>query len=116
MAYDIQGQRLPGTAQPQIREGRTYIPLREVAEALGGALTWDNNAKRGTVTLGKWTATLTMADTHVDVNGIDVTLQAPPFVDENNTMWVPATFFRDAFGYEVGINGNDIRIALPQAA
>jgi hypothetical protein len=116
MPYTIQGQSAPISTDPQVREGRTYVPLREVAEQLGGRVSWDNSAKRATVTIGQWVASVNLADTNVDVSGTAVTIQAPPFVDGNGEMWVPASFFKDAFGYQVQINGSNIGIVNPLAA
>lgn len=115
MAYSIQGQSVSVGGEPQVVQGRTYVPLRELVQQLGGTSTWDNDAKRATITIGQWVATVNMADTNVDVSGTAVTLQAPPFVDEQGTMWVPASFFHDAFGYNVNINGTNISIVNPAA-
>ena len=116
MAYSIQGRSTSIGAEPQVRDGRTYVPLRDLAEQLGGSVSWDNNSKQATATIGQWTATVNPSDTHVDVSGVAVTLQAPPFVDEQGNLWVPASFFHDAFGYNVQINGSDISIVNPQVA
>src|SRR5687768_15383730 len=116
MPYTIQGQSVSISGDPQIREGRTYVPLRELAEQLGGKVSWDNSAKRATVTIGQWVANVNLADTNVDVSGTAVTLQAPPFVDDRGELWVPASFFKDAFGYNVQIAGDSIGIVNPLAA
>ena len=115
MPYSIQNQSISIGQEPQVVEGRTYVPLRDLVQQLGGTLSWDNNSKRATVTIGKWVASVDMANTHVDVSGTPVTLQAPPFVDDSDTMWVPASFFKDAFGYDVDINGQNISIVNPLA-
>ena len=116
MAYSIQGKSVSVSMEPQVRDGRTYVPLRDLAEQLGGSVSWDNNAKQATATIGQWIATVNPSDTHVDVSGVAVTLQAPPFVDEQGNLWVPASFFHDAFGYTTQIDGTNISIVNPQAA
>jgi hypothetical protein len=121
MAYTLDGRVAPIGAAPEIREGRTYVPLRDLAEALGGTVTWDNDAKRATVVIGNWCAGVGMADTAVDVtntgNGsvTPVNLNAAPYVDGDGNMWVPASFFQTAFGYQVSVSGEDVSIVNPAA-
>ena len=114
MPYAIQNNSVSISQEPEVRNGRTYVPLREIAEQLGGRVSWDNSSKRATVTIGQWVANVDMDNTHVDVSGTPVTLQAAPMV-EGGEMWVPASFFKDAFGYQVDINGSNINIVNPNA-
>lgn len=114
MPYAIQNNSVSVSQEPEVRNGRTYVPLRELAEGLGGRVSWDNNSKEATVTIGQWVASVNPDNTHVDVSGTAVTLQAPPMV-ESGEMWVPASFFKDAFGYNVDINGSSINIVNPNA-
>lgn len=115
MPYTIQNREIDVDDEPVVRNGRTYVPLREVAEQLGGRVSWDNNAKQATVTIGKWVARFSPDSTRVDVSGTPVTLQSAPYV-ESGELWVPASFFHDAFGYEVSVNGQNIGIVNPLAA
>ena len=115
MPYSIQNNSVSVSQEPEVRNGRTYVPLRELAEQLGGRVSWDNNTKQATVTIGQWVARVNPDNTHVDVSGTPVTLQAAPYV-EGGEMWVPASFFKDAFGYDVNINGSNISIVNPLMA
>src|SRR5437763_1949791 len=112
MPYTIQGQAAD-IDEPQIQNDRTYVQLRELVQHLGGSLSWDNDEKVATATIGPWKAIVTADDTSVDVSGTAVTLQAPPFVDDDGRVWVRASFFHDTFGYNVQINGDDINIVNP---
>ena len=114
MPYAIQNNSVSISQEPEVRNGRTYVPLREIAENLGGRVSWDNDIKRATVTIGQWVAAVDLDNTNVDVSGTPVTLQAAPMV-ESGEMWVPASFFKDAFGYQVDINGSSINIVNPNA-
>jgi hypothetical protein len=115
MPYTIQNREIDVDEEPVVRNGRTYVPLRQVAQQLGGNVNWDNTAKQATVTIGQWTARFTPDNTHVDVSGTPVNLQSAPYV-EDGELWVPASFFHDAFGYEVSISGQNIGIVNPMAA
>jgi hypothetical protein len=114
MPYTIQGNSAPISEEPRIVQGRHYVPLTEIVQQLGGQTTWDNDNKVATATIGQWTATIRMADRNIDVSGTPVALQSDPFV-ENDLMYVPATFFKDAFGYNVEVDPGThaVSIALP---
>src|SRR5262249_10199501 len=70
--------------------------------------------KIATATIGQWTATIRMADRNVDVSGTAVSLSGDTYVDQG-VMYVPATFFHDAFGYNVQVDpgSQQVSIALP---
>jgi hypothetical protein len=112
MAYTINGQQADLTA-PRTAQGQVYVPLHEIVDQLGGQVSWDNDSKVATATIGRWTATIPMAARNVDVSGTAVTLSGDTFVDQDR-MWVPATFFHDAFGYTVQTDGSqNVSISLP---
>jgi hypothetical protein len=112
MAYTIQGQAAAIQEEPRMHYGQVYVPLKELVQRLGGQTDWDNENKVATATIGQWKATIRMADRNVDVSGTPVTLKGDPFVDEDR-MYVPATFFHDAFGYRVDLDGGNVSISLP---
>jgi hypothetical protein len=116
MPYKINNQQISMTPEPTMRQGQVYVPLDEVSRALGGRVSWDNTAKMATATIGQWTAKVRMADRNVDVSGTPVSLSADPYV-EQGVMWVPASFFHDAFGYNVDADPGtqSVSIALPVA-
>ena len=115
MPYSIQGNAANVGIEPQVRNGRTYVPLREVVEALGGQVTWDNQSKQATAQIAQWVATVDAESTQVDVSGTGVTLNGEPFLGEDGRFWVQASFFQTAFGYQVNISGSDISIVNPNA-
>jgi peptidoglycan DL-endopeptidase LytE len=114
MGYTIQGKPATIGEEPRIVRDRLYVPLTELVEQLGGTVDWDNTNKVATATLGQWKATIRMADRNIDVSGTPVTLSTDPFV-ENDRMYVPATFFHDAFGYNVQADPQEgnVSISLP---
>jgi len=112
MNVQIQGQakEIP----TQNREGITYVPLLDTVQALGGTVTWDNENKVATATLGKWVATVSMAAEEADVSGTHVTFTGPTLV-EDEKMWVPVRFFEKAYGYRIDLSGDTINIVNPLA-
>ena len=115
MPYNIQGQTVRLGAEPFLHSNnKHYVPLRDVVEQLGGTVSFDNSTKTATATIGQWVATIPMAEENIDVSGQAVQLSAPPFV-EDDQMFVPFDFFRDAYGYNVSLAGDTMNITNPNA-
>jgi hypothetical protein len=115
MPYTIQNQNVEVSDEPRIVQDRLFVPLAELVQQLGGQVRWDNTTKTATATIGQWTASIRMGDTNVDVSGTPVKLSAEPIV-EGDRMYVPATFFKDAFGYAVQTDpgARSVSISLPR--
>lgn len=106
MPFNIQGQTVDLGTEPFIHNNKHYVSLREVVNALGGTVTFNNDTKAATATIGQWVATVQMANRNVDVSGTVVSLTADPYV-EDGQMYVPFDFFRDAYGYDVAAASDD---------
>jgi hypothetical protein len=78
MPYVLNGEARSVSAEPQVWEGRHYVPLAPLVEQLGGMVKWDNNSKTADATIGQWTAHVQDGNPDVDVNGTHVQLAAPP--------------------------------------
>lgn len=115
MPYTINGQPASVSEEPRDVEGQLYVPLAELVGQLGGQVSWDNESKVATATIGQWVAAIQMADRNVNVSGTQVVLSGDPVVDQG-TMYVPATFFHAAYGYTVAAdpNSGDVSISLPR--
>jgi hypothetical protein len=94
--------------------GATYVPLKDVAEILGGTVEWNNDTKSAAVTIAPWTATVDVGEQRADVNGTSVNFGAP-LVNQDDTLWAPAEFFHAAFGYDVAVHGLSVSITNPNA-
>jgi hypothetical protein len=118
MPYTIQGQDVSISTEPILDNGKHYIPLREIVEALGGEVSFDNESKQASAVIGPWNATVNPDDTQVTVVGngqtVPVTLTAPPVLSEG-TLYVPFDFLRDAFGYNVSFDNETVHIVNPNA-
>lgn len=100
-------------AEPFIENGRTLVPFRAIAEALGADVGWD--AKTQTVTISKANPNAQKSDApdgskniqlvigqkNALVNGASVTLDVPAKIATNRT-YVPLRFVSEAM--EMGVN------------
>ncbi|MDX1931169.1 MAG: copper amine oxidase N-terminal domain-containing protein [Capsulimonadales bacterium] len=118
MPYTIQGNDVSISTEPILHENKHFIPLREIVEALGGSVSFDNETKVATAVIGPWSAAVDPENTTVNVTGngknVDVALTAPPVLHEG-TLYVPFDFLRDAYGYNVSFDNGTVNIVNPNA-
>lgn len=92
---------------PYIKNSRTYVPIRFIAEELGFDVKWDSKTKKVTMTDGKSTVEVTIGSKFMLVNGKKVTLDAPAEIKDQRT-FVPLRAIAEAFGKKVEYS-NDYR-------
>lgn len=100
MPYMLNGEMLEVGSEPQAGDGTMYVPVREVAMALGGKVDWEPSNGLAIVYLNDKIATLQSNDTTVDVDGEKSELQAHPWIN-NGEMMVPVRFFEGPMGYSL---------------
>jgi hypothetical protein len=92
---------------PVIRGGRTFVPLRFVAEATGGAVSWDGATRQVTVVVGGMTpnaattVAMTEGDTAYTVDGQMRQMDAAPWIEAPGYTMVPIRFVAQALGEQV---------------
>lgn len=96
---------------PYIKDGRTYVPVKYLALALGVS---EDNIKyeNGVVTLvkGDVTLKLTIGDKNLDNNGTITTMDVAPEIVNGRTM-LPARFVAEGFGAMVGYTNGQVVIS-----
>jgi hypothetical protein len=102
------------TVDPVIENGRTLVPLRQVANALGYEVQWDAPNKKITLlghNLQEEDVTLTMkiGNNQATVNSQTVTMDVPPKIINNSTM-IPIRFVSESMGYFVKYDSGVISI------
>ncbi len=92
---------LLGTDQdPVIKNERTMVPLRTIAEALDADVRWDETAKAAIITIDEITMQLPIDSTTATVNGEKVLLDTSAQVIHGRTM-VPLRFVAEQFALQV---------------
>ena len=86
---------------PQIINGRTMLPIRFVAEALGAEVGWNGDTRTVTIIKGTTNIEITIDSNKAIVNGLTQTLDAPAFV-ENGRTYLPVRFVSENLGAKVG--------------
>lgn len=99
----INGKRLYfelSEVAPLIDNGRILVPVRKIFEQLGAELTWDDATRTITATKGSSTVVMKIGSKSAKANGKNVTLDAPPRIEDERTI-VPLRFVSQAFGGKV---------------
>ena len=91
-------------AAPIIRQNRTMLPVRFVAENLGAAVAWDGVTSTATLTSGDIEIKITIGAATATVNGEEKPLDAPAFI-ENSRTYLPVRFVAEALGGTVAWDG-----------
>lgn len=91
------------SSDPVVVNNRTYVPLRDLFQALGAKVDWEESTRTVTVNRGGNTIKLIIGQLKAESNGQSKLLEAAPFV-KNNTPFVPLRFAAEALGEEVSFD------------
>lgn len=112
--YSIAGETKIADVAPYVKDGRTYTPVRYVAEAVGvDAVDYDAATKTVTLTKGEDVVTLVIGSNIITVNGEAAQMDVAPEVTNGRTM-LPARFVAEAFGAQVGYDPLTKTVAIIQ--
>ena len=96
---------------PIIRNDRTMLPARFVAENLGADVKWDNDERKVTITKGDTTIIITIDSQTALVNGAAIVLDSPAFI-ENDRTYTPLRFIAEKLGASVEWNETDKTVTI----
>ncbi len=114
------GQAKSNDVAPKIVNNRTMLPARFVAENLGAKVEWDGEKQLVTVTgknleTGKdVTILITIGAEYAVVNGENVKLDSPAFV-ENDRTYTPVRFISEELGTNVEWDENTQQVIITKA-
>ena len=94
------GEIKANDVEPIIRNDRTMLPARFVAENLGATVEWDAEARVVTVKSEAVEIKLTIDSAVATVNGVEETLDSPAFI-ENDRTYTPVRFIAEKLGKTV---------------
>lgn len=80
--------------------GRVLVPAREVFEAMGAQVKWDDGAKKVTIEYKDKTIILVMNQTIAMINGKEISMDVPGKIINNKVM-IPIRFVSESLGFIV---------------
>lgn len=93
----IDGKPVSFETAPLVKQGRTLVPYRDIVEAMGGTVDWNNQTKTVTAKKGGIQVTYTVGSKTARVNGESVTLDTAP-VTNNDRTFIPLRSLAESFG------------------
>lgn len=100
----VDGIELKTEVPPMLIGGRTMVPFRAIAEALGVAVQWQGESQTILATGQGKSLKLVVGEQTALVNGVEQRLDVAPQLVNNRTL-VPARVFAEAFGAKVSWDG-----------
>ncbi len=94
------GEMKESDVQPIIRNDRTMLPARFVAENLGAEVFWEEETKVVTIKSADVEIKITIDSAIATVNGVEEMLDSPAFV-ENDRTYTPVRFIAEKLGSTV---------------
>jgi len=107
----LDGWRLPVSPEPFLYKGRTMMPFRSLADALGIAVNWEAETSTVVATADQLDIRLQVNNRTARVNGQEVALDAEPVIVDGRTM-IPLRFFSEAIGARVGWEPETMNVTI----
>lgn len=85
---------------PILKEGRTFLPVKYVAENLGATVNWDGEDRKISISWGNDNLEMWLDKNVAIFNGEAKFIDVAPFIEKERTM-VPLRFISENFGCEV---------------
>ena len=102
--YEVDGNKLEMDGTPFIQDGRTLVPVRYLALALGvpaDQIAWNGDTQEIKLTKGSVTVALKIGSNEITRNGDKIVMDVAPIISKDRT-YLPARYVAEAFSYEVG--------------
>lgn len=109
----LDGAPLDMDLPPEVRNERTMVPIRAVAEALGADVEWVADTQQIVMTRAGSTVIMTLDQTAATVDGQTIQMDVAPYATEGRTL-IPARYVAEFFGQTVNWNGEARRVDITE--
>lgn len=97
--------------KPVIRNSRTLVPIRPIAEGLGFKVDWNNQTQTVSIVKSPSTVNLVINQKTAKRNGQAINLDTPAQIINGRTM-VPVRFIAEALNYQVNWNASTHQVLI----
>lgn len=104
----VAGKELQTANKPVLKNNKTYVPMRDITDAMGAKLDWNNKTQTATVTLGDRVVSFTIGAKTMVINGKSVAVETPAYlqkVGKENKTYLPLAALSDGLGFQVVYRG-----------
>lgn len=109
----LDGERLTMDVEPEVRNQRTMVPIRTVAEALGANVEWRAATQEIVLTRAGSTVKMTLDSTAATVDGQTIQMDVAPYATQGRTL-IPARYVAEFFGQTVAWDGEARRVDITE--
>ena len=96
----VDGKVMKNDVAPIVKDGRTFLPIRVIAENMGAKIGWNGANQSVIITRDDTEITVFIDKTEAKVNTKKVPLSAPAFIEKGRT-YLPVRFVTENLGAEV---------------
>lgn len=97
----------------EIKDGRTMVPLRLIAERLGAIVDWDGTTGKVTMTRANQTVVMTLGSKTAYVDGKAMEMDVAPYVKSDRTL-LPARYVAEFFGQKVDWDASNNKVSISE--
>ncbi|MNO38828.1 hypothetical protein D3C76_289410 [compost metagenome] len=104
----VKGGELKSQYQPVLKNGQTFVAIKDITDAIGGESRWDSKTQSATVTYDGRSVVIPMGSNKVTANGETVTTASPAFlqkVGKESKTYVPLAILAQGLGLDVKYSG-----------
>lgn len=100
----INGKKLAGANKPVLKSNTTFLPMRDLANAMNATLAWDGKTQTATIKAGSKEVAFRIGAATMKVNGQEVPLAVPAYLAKsgnNAVTYLPLAALSKGLGYQV---------------
>ncbi len=109
MPYNVNGLTVD-LPEPVLTDGTTFVPIADLANALGGYVDWDHEAKTARIEIGDKVGKVHNDDSIIEVNGSRVDMKAKPYI-QDGVLWAPVRLLRDGYGLTLSVDADAVTVS-----
>jgi len=100
----VKGQELNTPYPPILKNGQTFVAIKDITDAIGAQSKWDSRTSTATITNGSRTVVIPIGAKQIKVDGTPATTATPAFlqkVGKENKTYVPLALLVQGLGLDV---------------
>lgn len=100
----VNGKEVAGGNKPIVKNGTTFLPMRDTANALGATLGWDGKTQTATIKADGIEVAFTIGAKTMKVNGQSLALETPAYLEKTgktSSTYLPLAALTRGLGYQV---------------